>query len=159
MGGSNGSTYASTMVGFRSFIASCILDLISDGSLIAYPLPPQSSAKLAKSIGENSTPNSGFPRNPICSHLIIPKVLFLITITLIGRLYCTAVANSPISMVRPPSPTNATDCLSGKAICAAIAYGKPFAILDNVPDTENFMPFLILIYRAAHEVFVPQSTE
>ena len=57
----------------------------------------------------------------------------------------TAVANSPISIVSPASPTNAIDCLSGKAICAAIAYGKPLAILDSVPDTENFIPFLILM--------------
>ena len=27
-------------------------------------------------------------------------------------------------MVNPPSPTNATNCLSGNAICAAIAYGR-----------------------------------
>src|SRR5205823_5224188 len=121
------------------------MDFTSDGSLIAYPLPPQDSANFTQSIGENSTPNSGFPRNPICSHLIIPNVSFLITITLIGRLYCTAVANSPISIVSPPSPTNAIDCLSGNATCAAIAYGKPLAMLDNVPDTENFIPFLMLM--------------
>src|SRR6058998_2614909 len=106
------------------------MDFTSDGSLIAYPLPPQASANFTQSIGENSTPNSGFPRNAICSHLIMPNVLFLITITLMGRLYCTAVANSPINIVNPASPTNATDCLSGNAICAAIAYG-------------NHLPYLI----------------
>src|SRR5919205_2082101 len=121
------------------------MDFTSDGSLIVYPLPPQASANFTQSIGENSTPNPGFPRKAICSHLIIPRVLFLITITLIGSLYCTAVANSPISIVKPPSPTNAIDCLSGKAICAAIAYGKPQAIDANVPDTENFIPSRILI--------------
>src|SRR5438067_13326883 len=99
------------------------MDFTSDGSLIAYPLPPQASANFTQSIGENSTANSGFPRNAICSHLIIPNVLFLITITLIGRLYCTAVANSPINIVNPASPTKTTDCLSGNEICADISYG------------------------------------
>ena len=42
-----------------------ILELISFGSLIAYLLLLQASANFTKCIGENSTPNSGFPRNAI----------------------------------------------------------------------------------------------
>jgi hypothetical protein len=61
--------------------------------------------------------------------------------------------------MNPPSPTKATHCLSGYAIWAAIAYGKPHAIEASVPDTENFIPFLILMYRAAQNVLVPLSTE
>ena len=41
------------------------------------------------------------------------RTLFLMMTTLIGRRYFTAVANSPISMVKPPSPTKATDCRPG----------------------------------------------
>src|SRR6266550_3668680 len=62
-----------------------------------------------KWIGSSDTPYSGLPRNTICSHLIIPSVLFLMMTTLIGSRYFTAVANSPMSIVKPPSPTNATD--------------------------------------------------
>ena len=72
-------------------------------------MPPQASANLTKSIGSSETPYSGLPRNTICSHLIIPSMLFLMTTTFIGSRYFTAVANSPISIVKPPSPTNATD--------------------------------------------------
>jgi hypothetical protein len=53
------------MVGFLSFMAWFILELTSFGSLIAYSLLLQASANFTKCIGENSTPNSGFPRNAI----------------------------------------------------------------------------------------------
>jgi hypothetical protein len=43
------------------------------------------------------------------------------TKTLTGSRYFTHVENSAISIENPPSPTNATDWLSGNAICAAIA--------------------------------------
>ena len=50
------------------------------------PPAPQASAYFAKSIGCRSTPNSGLPSKTICSHLIWPSVLFLMTITLTGSL-------------------------------------------------------------------------
>ena len=77
------------------------------------PIAPHASAKRTKSIGSSDTPYSGLPRNTICSHLIIPSTLFLMITTLIGSRYFTAVANSPISIVKPPSPTNATDWRPG----------------------------------------------
>ena len=61
----------------------------------------------AKSIGCRSIPNSGLASSTICSHLICPSSLFLMTITLTGSLYFTSVAISPISMVKPPSPDHA----------------------------------------------------
>jgi hypothetical protein len=48
-----------------------ILELTSFGSLIAYPLLLQASANFTKCIGENSTPNSGFPRNAISGPLTL----------------------------------------------------------------------------------------
>ena len=90
------------------------------GSSIMNAVAPQARATPAKSIGCSSQTYSGLPRNTICSHLIWPSVLFLITITLMGSRYFTAVANSPISIDMPPSPINATHCRAGCAICAAI---------------------------------------
>ena len=77
------------------------------------PAAPQARATAAKSIGCRSTPNSGLPSNTICSHLICPSALFLMTITFTGRLYFTSVASSPISIVKPPSPTRQTTCRPG----------------------------------------------
>ena len=77
------------------------------------PVAPQARATIAKSIGCKSQTYSGLPRKTICSHLIWPKVLFLMTTILIGSLYLTAVASSPISIVNPPSPTKATTWRSG----------------------------------------------
>src|SRR6476469_1865906 len=57
----------------------------SDAFPIVKPEPPQARAKVAKSIGCNSQPYSGLPRKTICSHFIWPRVLFLITITLIAH--------------------------------------------------------------------------
>jgi hypothetical protein len=56
----------------------------------------------AKSIGCKLHSNSGLPSITICSHLIIPKTLLLKMMTFTGSLYFTAVASSPISMVKPP---------------------------------------------------------
>ena len=72
------------------------------------PCPPQARANAAKSIGCSSQPYSGLPRNTICSHLIWPSVLFLTMKTLTGSRYFTHVANSAISIEKPPSPTKAT---------------------------------------------------
>jgi hypothetical protein len=47
------------------------LELTSFGSLIAYPLLLQASADFTKCIRENSTPNSGFPRNAISGPLTL----------------------------------------------------------------------------------------
>ena len=77
------------------------------------PFPPHARANGAKSIGCRSQANSGLPRNTICSHLIWPSVLFLMMTILIGRPYFTAVANSPISIVNPPSPTKPMQGRSG----------------------------------------------
>src|SRR3982750_526329 len=79
--------------------------------------------------------------------------------TRIGRLYLTAVANSPISIVKAPSPTKAIDLLSGNAICAAIEYGSPGAIVASVPEQLNFWSPCITKWRAIHDVFVPESPE
>ena len=85
----------------------------SAGSSIVKPAAPHARAKAAKSIGCSSQPYSGLPRKTICSHLICPSVLFLTTTTLTGSWYFTQVANSAISIEKPPSPTNATHCRSG----------------------------------------------
>src|SRR5437763_10420652 len=60
-----------------------------------------------------SQPHSGLPGKTICSHLIWPSELFLTMTTTIGSRYLQAVANSPISIVKPPSPTKAIDWRSG----------------------------------------------
>ena len=62
--------------------------------------------------------------------------------TLIGSWYFTQLANSAISIEKPPSPTKATTWRSGYAICAAMAYGSPFAIDASVPDSEYICPRL-----------------
>ena len=85
------------------------------------PVAPHARAKAANSMGWRSTPNSGLPRNTICSHLIIPRVLFLMMTILMGRRYFTAVGSSAISIEKPPSPTNATTWRSGRATGAAMA--------------------------------------
>src|SRR5258705_6983264 len=54
------------------------------GSSMVMPLPPQASAKRAKSIGCRSQPYSGLPRKTICSHFIWPSVPFFTT-TALGR--------------------------------------------------------------------------
>src|SRR5579875_609209 len=105
----------------------------------------------------NLTPYSGWPRKPICSQRIMPSAPFFTTITFIGKLYLTAVENSPMSIVNPPSPTMATTCLLAYAIWAPIAYDIPLAIEASVPDSENIWSFLIFMYRAAHVVIVPLS--
>ena len=90
--GSNGSAYASIITGLLSlslliaafhnwFYIFRLVYCITLSSAIFATNP-------AKSIGVNSTPYSGLPRKPICSHLIIPSVLFFRIMTLIGRLYC-----------------------------------------------------------------------
>ncbi len=84
------------------------------------PVPPQARAKAAKSIGCSSQPYSGCPRNTICSHLIMPSVLFLITTIFTGSWYLTQVASSAISIEKPPSPTKPTQVRPGCAICAAM---------------------------------------
>src|SRR5207249_3686670 len=110
---------------------------------------------IAKSIGCRSHPYSGLPRNTICSHLIIPSELFLITTTLTGSLYFTQVANSAMSIENPPSPTNATHCRSGYATCAAMAYGNPLAIEARLPDSEYFCPRRTGMWRAHQVAMVP----
>src|SRR5262247_287580 len=110
-------------------------------------------------MGCKSHPYSGLPRNTICSHLICPSELFLMTKTFTGSLYFTHVANSAINMEKPPSPTNATDCRSGYAICAAIAYGKPGAMVARFPDSECIWPRFAGICRAHQVAIVPESQE
>src|SRR5437867_6129934 len=123
------------------------------------PAAPHDLTNRAKSIGCNSHPYSGLPRKTICSHLICPSVLFLMTNTFTGSLYLTHVANSAISMEKPPSPTNATDCRSGYAICAAIAYGNPGAIVARFPERECIWPRFAGICLAHQVAIVPESHE
>ena len=91
-------------------------------------------------MGWSSTPYSGLPRKTICSHLICPRVLFLMMMTLIGSLCLTAVTNSIINIVKPPSPTNATTCRSGKATCATVRVGKARSHRRQVARTGEFHP-------------------
>src|ERR1051325_5742234 len=128
IGGSNGSTIASTMTGPGVANACSSTPPHCFGSATLKPAAPHARAYAAKSIGCSSQPYSGLPRNTICSHLIIPSVLFLTMTTSRGRRSFTPVAGSAISREKPPSPTNATTCRSGCAIWAAIAYGSPLAI-------------------------------
>ena len=58
------------------------------------PLAPQARANAAKSIGCNSQPYSGLPGRPLLP-FDLRKELFLMTTTLIGNPYFTAVTNSP----------------------------------------------------------------
>src|SRR5215207_6468064 len=129
----------------------------SAGLSVEKPVAPHARANAAKPIGCSSHPYSGFPRNTICSHLIIPSELFLTMTTLIGSLYLTQFANSAINIEKPPSPTNATTWRSGYATCAAIAYGRPLAIDASVPESEYICPCLTGICRAHHVVIVPLS--
>ena len=91
IGGSNGSTTASTSTGPGVASASSSTAPHVAGSSTVKPVPPQARANAAKSIGCSSQPYSGLPRNTICSHLIMPSELFLTTTTLIGSLYLHAV--------------------------------------------------------------------
>ena len=113
MGGSNGSTTASTIAGL--FDGERRLE---GGPHLVGRLAAEADA--AARLGEldevdrlELDPYSGLPRKTICSHLIWPSVLFLMMTTLIGSLCLTAVTNSPISIVNPPSPTKATTWRSG----------------------------------------------
>ena len=108
IGGSKGSTTASTTTGPGVASASSSTAPQRAGSSTVSPVAPQARAKAAKSIGCSSQPYSGLPRKTICSHLIMPSVLFLITTTLMGSSYLTAVASSAMSIEKAPSPTKAT---------------------------------------------------
>ena len=67
------------------------------------------------------------------------------------------MANSAISIENPPSPTKATHGRSGYAICAAIVYGRPEAMLASVPESECIWPRFTGIWRAHHVAMVPES--
>src|SRR5215831_12762269 len=77
MGGVNGSTMASTITGPGVASARSRILPQSVGSSIAMPMSPQAFAKATKSMGCSSQPNSGLPRNTICSHLIMPQSVIL----------------------------------------------------------------------------------
>ena len=64
-------------------------------------------------------PVFGVPKKDHLLPLDLPSTLFLMTMTLIGSLCLTAVMNSTMSIVNPPSPTKATTWRSGKATWAA----------------------------------------
>jgi len=49
----------------------------------------------------------------------------LMTSTMMGALYCTAVESSVPDMRKSPSPAKQTTVRSGRAIFAAIAAGTP----------------------------------
>jgi hypothetical protein len=121
IGGSSGSTVASTTTGPGVASARAMTSRHAPGESTDSPVAPHALATAAKSIGCSSHPYSGLPRKTICSHLICPSELFLMTTTLTGRSYFTQVANSAISMDKPPSPTNATHCRPGYATWAAMA--------------------------------------
>jgi len=95
---------------------------------------PAGGCDIAKSIGSSSTPNSGLPSRIICSHLIWPSTLFLMTITHTCSLYFTRVAISPISMSGRVA-YDADHLPSGVCYGRADAYGKPLAIVASEPDT------------------------
>src|SRR5256714_5026556 len=109
IGGANGSTASSTIEDLPELRPCCKVGRISSGLSTVQPKPPQASAYFAKLGLCSSQPYSGLPRKTICSHLIWPSVLFLMITTTIGKLYLTAVRNSPINIVKPPSPTKAID--------------------------------------------------
>ena len=137
IGGSFGSIKASISVGPGWAKASRKTASASLASVRVKPFAPQARAKAAKSIGCNATPKCGLPSRTICSHLIMPSVLFLKTTTLIGRSYFTSVAISAINIEKPPSPARQTTCRPGFASAAPMAYGKPLAIVASVPEAEN----------------------
>jgi len=123
--GSFGSTATSIRAGRSAARACSNAGRNSPGSRTEKPKPPAASANVAKSNDGRSHPYSGLPRKSICSHLICPSVPFLITTTVTGSLSLTAVRNSPMSMVNPPSPTNAIDWRSGCATFAAARHRDP----------------------------------
>src|SRR5215813_6279496 len=84
----------------------------SSGSSTVKPVPPQAWANNAKLMGCKSHPYSGLPRNTICSHLICPSELFLMTKTFTGSLYFTHVANSSITDKRKGLPVRICDLRS-----------------------------------------------
>src|SRR5437016_1499561 len=104
MGGSKGSTTASTIVGLLDRKALSNMAPHVEGSSVVKPSPPHALAKSAKSMGCRSHAYSGFPKKTICSHLIWASELFLTMTTLMGRSYFTHVANSAMSIENPPSP-------------------------------------------------------
>ena len=77
IGGSNGSTTASTITGPGSRAPGPARRRSSAGSSIVKPVAPHARANAAKSIGCRSHPYSGLPRNTICSHLIMPERVVL----------------------------------------------------------------------------------
>ena len=79
--------------------------------------------------------------------------------TLIGSRYLTAVANSPISIVKPPSPTNATDCRSGIGDLRRDGVGQARRHRRQVAGAGEQLPRFIWICRAAQVVIVPESVE
>src|SRR5262249_48621299 len=76
-----------------------------------------------------------------------------------GSLYFTQVANSAISIEKPPSPTNATDWRFGETILAAIAYGNPGAIGARVSERECNWRRFVGILRAHHVALVSESQQ
>src|SRR5882672_5258593 len=83
-GGSKGSTTACTTTGPGVPSARSSTLPHWAGSSTVRPVAPHASATIAKSIGCRSQPYSGLPRKTICSHLIWPSVLFLMTTTFTG---------------------------------------------------------------------------
>ena len=75
----------------------------------------------------------GLPSSTICSHLICPSALFLMTITFTGSLYFTSVAISPISMVKPAVADDADHLAAGvgdrraDAVRQAVGHGRQHA--------------------------------
>src|SRR5438132_7343377 len=100
IGGSLGSTTTSTSAGPGCANAADNTSSVLCGSSRVKAPAPQARATAAKSMGCSSTPNSGLPSMTICSHLICPRALFLMMITLTGSWYFTRVAISPIIMVK-----------------------------------------------------------
>src|SRR6516165_8274817 len=99
----------------------------SPGSSRRIPRTPTASAIAAKFGFLNLVPKS---RNPddFCSISMKPSAPLLNTTTLTGRLCCTRVKKSPISIVKPPSPDNEITCHRGNADWAPIACDMALAM-------------------------------
>src|SRR5215471_2266316 len=79
----------------------------------------------------------------LCSISMKPSAPLLNTTTLTGRLCCTRVKKSPISMVKPPSPDNEITCRRGNADWAPIACDMALAMepCQNDPISRR-LPFI-----------------
>src|SRR4029453_17339164 len=126
-GGSSGLTTTSTRAGPGGVRARRTAGSTSAARSTRRPRAPLAPAQEAKSAGPPGAPLAPLRRRR-------PREERLLTTTLTGRRYWTAVSSSPITLANPSDPVTAMQERPGWAHWAAMAYGTPAAIVARLAD-------------------------